>query len=73
MIQVEIGDMATRLSELLQSCQDGEEVLLVRAGKPAVRLLLVDRRPPRVFGRAHVEVPVDFDAPLDRTELSEWE
>jgi len=37
-IQVNVHEAKTRLSELLQAVERGEEVIIARAGKPVVRL-----------------------------------
>lgn len=37
-IHVNIGEAKTRLSELVAASERGEEVVIARAGKPAVRL-----------------------------------
>jgi prevent-host-death family protein len=41
-IHVNIGEAKTRLSELIAASERGEEVVIARAGKPAVRLQPVE-------------------------------
>ena len=42
MTQVNIHDAKTRLSELIAEVENGGEVVIARAGKPAVRLVKVE-------------------------------
>ena len=46
MRQCNLYEAKTRLSQLVQAALDGEEVLIARAGKPAVRLVPVDTAAP---------------------------
>lgn len=39
MLQCNLCEAKTRLSQLVQAALDGEEVVIARAGKPAVRLV----------------------------------
>jgi prevent-host-death family protein len=39
-IQMNIAEAKAKLSELIARAEDGEEVLIARAGKPAVRLVV---------------------------------
>lgn len=41
MLQVNLYEAKTRLSQLVQAALDGEDVRIARAGKPAVRLVPV--------------------------------
>ena len=68
MRKVNIHEAKTRLSELIAAAEAGEEVVIARANKPAVRLVAI--RPPRKkreFGkyRGQVWIAPDFDAPLE--------
>jgi len=74
-IQVNIGAAKTRLSELVAACERGEEVVLARDGKPAVRLValrpeeeLERIRAQRLafFGslRGQISPDIDFTEPL---------
>jgi antitoxin (DNA-binding transcriptional repressor) of toxin-antitoxin stability system len=47
-VQMNIAEAKAKLSELVARAENGEEVFIARAGKPAVRLV-VDR--PRIKGR----------------------
>lgn len=50
MQQYNLYEAKTRLSQLVQSALDGEEVLIARAGKPAVRLVPVSETVPATRG-----------------------
>ena len=63
-----IDDAATRLPELVEQAERGEQVILAREGKPVARLVRFGDRParPRTGGqwRGRVRIGDDFDAPL---------
>ncbi|MEW6293630.1 MAG: type II toxin-antitoxin system prevent-host-death family antitoxin [Pseudomonadota bacterium] len=50
MHQYNLYEAKTRLSQLVQAALDGEEVLIARAGKPAVRLVPVGETTPATIG-----------------------
>jgi prevent-host-death family protein len=61
---IDIEDARTRLSELVRRACEGEEIVIARAGKPAVRLVPIreiDR--PRQGGqwKDKVRIARDFD------------
>jgi prevent-host-death family protein len=65
--QVNIYDAKTRLSQLVDRAEAGEEIIIARGGRPAARLVPlrpapIERRPGRMRGR--IRVTRDFDAPL---------
>ncbi|HWH09486.1 MAG TPA: type II toxin-antitoxin system prevent-host-death family antitoxin [Solirubrobacteraceae bacterium] len=60
-------DAKTRLSELVAAAERGEEVIIARAGAPAVRLVAVGiEHPPVRLGvlAGEIEVGENFDDPL---------
>src|SRR5207248_3138751 len=64
---VNIYDAKTRLSELVDRAENGEEIIIAKAGRPVARLVPLravqaTRAPGRWRGR--VTIPRDFDAPL---------
>lgn len=73
MTQVNVQEAKTRLSDLLLRSERGEEIVIARAGRPVARLVPVDSVPPRRFGVMQLDVPEDFDEPLDEAELGAWE
>lgn len=75
MIEVNIHQAKTQLSQLLRRVSAGEEVVIARAGKPIARLVPVEAAPRRLLGldEGLFEVPDDFDAPLSDDVLSEFD
>ncbi len=76
-ITVNTHEAKSRLSALLAAAERGEDVVIARAGKPVVRLVLVNGASPgkRVPGsmKGKIWMAPDFDAPLSDDELAEWE
>jgi prevent-host-death family protein len=69
---VNVHEAKTHLSRLLERVSEGEEVVIVKAGKPVARLIPVGerpelRKPGSAWGR--VVVGEDFDAPLPEEVL----
>jgi prevent-host-death family protein len=66
MHEVNVHEAKTHLSRLLTRVAQGEEIVIVRAGKPVARLVPVEPTRRRVLGqdKGLFEVPDDFDAPL---------
>ena len=65
--KVNIYDAKTRLSQLVDRAEAGEEIIIARGGRPAARLVPfrgkdVKRKPGRM--RGHIRIASDFDAPL---------
>ena len=57
----------THLSRLVNEAVHGEEIVIAKAGKPAVRLVpIADKRRRTGFGadRGKIRIRRDFDAPL---------
>lgn len=67
-----VQDAKTHLSDLVARAERGEDVVIARAGRPAVRLVPVAARP-RTFGTMRLTVPDAFFAPLPEDELAAWE
>lgn len=68
MIEVNIHEAKTQLSRLIAKVEQGEEVIIARAGEPVARLVRVDRSARnRKLGEyaGQVWIADDFDAPLD--------
>jgi len=72
---VNMHDAKSRLSQLVELAEAGEDVVIARAGKPAVRLVPVRREGRRKLGqwRGRVRLAEDFDAPLSEEDLRAWE
>ena len=64
MITSTIEEARSQLAELILAAEQGEEVVIARAGKPVARLLPYERQDgPRQGGqwRGHVRIAADFD------------
>jgi len=69
--QVNMHEAKTHLSKLVERVEGGEEIVISRAGKPAAKLVPIDRPRPdkRVLGtlRGKIELPSDEEwAEMDR-------
>ncbi len=62
--EMNIAEAKGKLSSLVQKALDGEEVVIARDGKPAVRLVPVETKPKRRFGILK-EMGYTFDAPYE--------
>ncbi len=65
---VNLAEAKARLSELVDRCLAGEDVVIARRNKPVVRLVVAEPQHRTVrLGRyaGQVQVADDFDAPLD--------
>lgn len=73
MVRKEIDAVQVQLADALDAVEHGEEVVLIREGRPVARLVPMEAyalqalRGPRKAGSAHglFTVPDDFDAPLE--------
>jgi prevent-host-death family protein len=75
-LEVNIHAAKTHLSRLLEKALAGDDVVIMKAGKPMVRLIPVEKAPAaRKLGTAKGQfvVPDDFDAPLPDDILAEFE
>jgi prevent-host-death family protein len=73
---VNIFEAKTQLSKLIQIAENGEDVVIARAGKPVVRLTKLEPvKRPIVFGllKGKIHVSDDFDDPLPPEALAEFE
>ena len=67
-IEVNIHEAKTHLSQLLVKVSQGEEVVIARAGQPIARLVPTSNPgTKRLAGseRGKIAIASDFDAPLD--------
>ncbi|EMY33634.1 prevent-host-death family protein [Arthrobacter crystallopoietes BAB-32] len=72
--QYNVQDAKTRFSELLNLVQNGEEVVIAKAGKPVARLVKIDPPPSqRRLGFLKGSVPDSVLEPMSGEELDEWE
>ena len=60
-----IHDAKTHFSQLLERVQNGEEIVIAKAGRPVARLTAIAERPARrVPGNDKIVIHPDFDDPL---------
>lgn len=66
MDQVNIHAAKTQFSKLIARVQNGEEILIAKAGKPVARLVPAGAGAPRVpgSGRGKLTIADNFDDPL---------
>ena len=75
-MQVNVHEAKTHLSRLLARVEAGEEIVIAKAGKLIARLIPYEKRPPRWLpgsAKGRVLIRSDFDAPLPREVLAEFE
>ena len=76
MTTVNMHEAKTQLSRLIARAERGEEIVIARAGRPAVRLVpaqpLPRRREPGAL-KGRMTLNPGFDAPLPEAELAAWE
>lgn len=75
MLTVNMHDAKTQLSRLVEAALNGEDVVIAKAGKPAVRLVPVpEERPRRELGTMRGKGWAAPDAwdPMTEEELAEW-
>jgi prevent-host-death family protein len=61
---INIHEAKTRLSQLIQQVEEGDEIIISRANKPIARLVAyLEKSQPRRLGEANgmVEIMPDFD------------
>ncbi len=75
-VEANVHDAKTHLSRLLDQALAGDDVIIMRSGRPLVRLVPVElAQHRRELGTAAGDfvVPQDFDAPLSDEILAEFE
>lgn len=66
MLNFNIHEAKTNLSSLIQQVEAGEDVVIMRAGKPVARLMPYIESKPRKLGifKGKIKIPEDFDNPM---------
>lgn len=74
MTEVNIHEAKTHLSRLLEKVQQGEEVVIAKAGKPIAKLVKIEAESKRVLGSGigTIEFTPGWDAPLTDEELKDF-
>ena len=76
MKQINIHQVKTELSKLVERAEAGEEIVIARAGKPAAKLVPLTRaRGQRRLGLldGKFRIPNDFNAPLPDSVIRAFE
>lgn len=75
MTEIGVHEAKTHLSKLLRQVEAGEEVVILRGGKPVAKLVPAGGLPPRPLGidAGRFEYPEDFNAPLPDEILDAFE
>ena len=74
--QINIHEAETQLSQLLAKLNDGEEIVIARAGRPIAKLVPVIQQPTQRHpgsAKGKVTIAPDFDAPLPECVLKTFE
>ena len=69
MKSVNITEAKNHLSRLVERVQAGEEIVIVKAGRPAARLVPIEalRKPIRIGGlKGRIKVPDDFNTMFEQ-------
>jgi prevent-host-death family protein len=73
---INIHEAKTQLSKIVDEVAAGREVIIAKAGKPMARLVPLAEAPRRKklgLLRGKLEIPDDFNAPLDADTLATFE
>lgn len=76
MVKINVHEAKTHFSKLLERVNNGEEVIIAKAGSPIARLVPIGEKPKkRVVGSAQGKVAIadNFDVPLPESILSAFE
>jgi prevent-host-death family protein len=72
---VNMHEAKTTLSQLVEQAEQGEEILIARAGEPVARIVALRSGNKRVLGQwsGRVQMADDFDDPLSSVEQAHWD
>jgi prevent-host-death family protein len=72
--EVNIHEAKTHLSRLLERVQQGEEIVIAKAGRPIAKLVKIKSTSKRVFGTAAgtIKFTPGWDAPMTDEEFEEF-
>ncbi len=72
---VNIHQAKTNLSKLVDAVMHGEEIIIVKAGKPVAKLVPIAVKPKRKPGalKGKIKISKDFNAPLPGDILDQFE
>jgi prevent-host-death family protein len=72
--EVNIHEAKTHLSRLVERVQQGEEVIIAKAGRPIAKLVKIEPTSKRVLGSATgtIKFTPGWEAPLTDEEMEEF-
>jgi prevent-host-death family protein len=72
---VNMHEAKSTLSQLVEQAEQGEEILIARAGEPVARIVALRTGRKRALGqwRGRVRMADDFDEPLPVSEQAHWD
>ncbi|WP_309621441.1 type II toxin-antitoxin system prevent-host-death family antitoxin [Novosphingobium sp.] len=72
---VTIHEAKTQLSRLIAAVEAGEEVVIARGKKPAVKLVPIGQKPKRIPGllKGKIHIGPEFFEPMSEEDLALWE
>jgi prevent-host-death family protein len=72
---INIYQAKTQFSKLVDAAMHGEEIIIAKAGKPAVKLVAFTKTKSRQFGmlKGKIRISNDFDMPLSEDILADFE
>lgn len=73
---INIHQVKTHLSRIVDEVAAGREVIIAKAGRQMARLVPIDSKPrPKRFGglKGRFKVPDNFNAPLDASVIAAFE
>ncbi|MCG2623579.1 type II toxin-antitoxin system prevent-host-death family antitoxin, partial [Arthrobacter sp. I2-34] len=71
--QYNVQDAKTRFSELLNLVENGEDVVIAKAGRPVARLVKIHPPAQRRLGFLKGSVPANVLDPMTEEDLAAWE
>jgi prevent-host-death family protein len=73
-IMVNVHEAKTHFSRLLERAHAGQEIILLKAGKPYARMVPLgsQEKPQRMPGRLAGHIDEAFFGPLPESELDAW-
>ncbi len=75
MLNFNIHEAKTHLSSLIQQVEAGEDVVIMRAGKPVARLMPYKKPPVRKLGyfKGQIKILPGFDEPITEAEWNNFD
>ncbi|MFC3120526.1 type II toxin-antitoxin system Phd/YefM family antitoxin [Agaribacter flavus] len=72
-MQANMHEAKSKLSQLVETALKGEEVIIARCGKPAVKLVPFKPSGRRVFGlyKGQIKISENFDSDATQNEIAE--